>query len=236
MLDNWSVRTIPKAGKYDYPFYDLNKVLGKLEKVHGLLREDELERNVVADTLGMSERGGGFMYTVSSMEKYGLVKIGGGKIMITQLGKVALYGDEAEKKRVKHNAVLNVDLFKSLYNQYGKQVTTEQIRAFLRQKAFVEVDRAQKMAEFINKIYKKVSIHILSADTPLQSSTSVVEGQGRRETMVPFEPHALKIQYRNVLIQIPQDDIEAIEFAEKALAFMKKEILDKTQSKEQTDG
>jgi len=228
------VRTIPKAGKYEYPFYNLNKVLGKLEKVHGLLREDEIERSIVADTLGMSERGGGFMYLVSSMEKYGLVKIGGGKILITELGKVALYGEEKEKKRAKHNAVLNVNLFKSIYDQYGKEVTAEQIRAFLRQKAYVEVDRVQKMADFINKIYKKVSNHILSAEKPLQPSTSRVDGRGRRENMVPYEPQGLKIQYRNVLIQIPQDDVEAIEFAEKALAFMKKEIQEKTQSKEQT--
>ena len=49
--------------------------------------------------------------------------------------------------------------------------------------------------------------------------------------MPPFETQSLKIQYRNVLIQIPQDDVEAIEFAEKALAFMKKEIQAKTSQK-----
>jgi hypothetical protein len=167
------------------------------------------------------------------MEKYGLIKTGGGKIVITQLGKVALYGEEVEKNRAKHNAILKVDLFRDLYDQYGKDVTDEQIRAFLRQKALVDIDKAQKMAYHVDRIYKKAAKHLSSAEMPLERPTSEREGEGegRRESMSPVETQALKIQYKNVLIQIPKDDIEAIEFAEKALAFMKKEMQEKKQQK-----
>lgn len=222
---------MPKAGKYDYPFFDLDLALEKLGRAHEVLREDEIDRSVVAETLGMSERGGGFAYLISSMEKYGLVKTGGGKITITDLGKVALYGEETEKKQAKNMAVLKIALFRELDKQYGKNVTEEQTRAFLRQKAFVDIVKAQKIAPKVTKIYKKLSKHLLPAKTPSQPPISEVEGEGRRETMKPLESKTLKIQYKNVLIQIPRDDVEAIEFVEKALAYMKKEILEEKRQK-----
>jgi hypothetical protein len=224
-------RETPKAGKYDYPYFDLDLPLEKLQKLYEILREDEIERKVAADTLGMAGYGGGFSYLISAMDKYGLVKTGGNKIIITDLGKAALYGEEKERQQARNLAVLKVELFKELHEQYGRNVTEEQIRAFLRQKAFVDITEAQKMASSINKIYKKVSKYILSAEKPLQPQPPKGEGEGRRETMPTFEPQPLKIQYRNVLIQIPPDDVEAIEFAEKALAFMKREIEEKNQQK-----
>ena len=222
---------MPKAGKYDYPFFDLDLALEKLGRVHEVIREDEIDRNLVAETLGMSERGGGFAYLVSSMEKYGLVKTGGGKITLTDLGKVALYGEETEKKQARNMAVLKIALFSELNKQYGKNVTKEQTRAFLRQKAFVDIVKAQKIAPNVTKIYKKVLKHLLLAETPSKPPTSEVEGEGRREIMKPFESQTLKIEYKNVLIQIPRDDVEAIEFVEKALAYMKKEILEEKRQK-----
>ena len=221
---------MPKAGKYDYPLFDLDLCLEKLRRVHEVLREDEIDRGVVAETLGMVKRGGGFANLISSMDKYGLVRTGGGKITITNLGKVALYGEETERNQAEKTAVQKITLFNELYKQYGTKVTEERIRAFLRQKAFVDIVKAQKIAPNINKIYKKVSKHLLSAETPLEPLTPEVEGVGRRDIM-PLETKALQIRYKNVFIQIPPDDVEAIEFAEKALAFMKKQIQEETRQK-----
>src|SRR3989304_52087 len=218
---------MPKAGKYEYPFFDLNSTTDKTKKIHEGLRENEMERGAVADILGMSISGGGFAYLVSSMEKYGLVKTGSGKVTLTDIGKLALYGNDAEKKQALNAAALNVELFKELYSQYGKNVTGEQIKAFLRQKAFVAIVKAQKLAPSVDKIYKNVANYITSADTPLESQKSESEGKGRREEMPITIGQSLEIKYRGVHIQIPPDDIEAIEFAEKALAFMKQQVKEK---------
>lgn len=223
---------MPKAGKYDYPFFDLDLALEKLRTLHETLRQDEIDRSVVGETLGMAVRGGGFAYLISSMEKYGLIKTGGGKVTITPLGKIALYGEMEEKRRARNNAVFQVALFKELYEQYGKDVTEEQTRAFLRQKAFVDVAKAQKMAPQVNKMYKNLSKHISSAQPPSKPSTSMVEGEGRGETMPILGTQALEIRYKGVVIQVPPDDIEAVELAEKALAFMKKEMLEKKKTKQ----
>ncbi len=218
---------MPKAGKYDYPFYDLDSALEKLQMIHDTLRQDEVDRSVVAETLGMAERGGGFAYLISSMEKYGLVKTGGGKITITALGKVALYGESEEQQRARVNAVFQVALFKELFEQYGEGATEEQVRAFLRQKAFVDVAKAQTIAPIVNRMYKNLSRYISSAEAPTQPSAPMAKGEGRSENLPAAETETLEIRYRGLFIQIPPNDIEAVELAEKALAFLKKEMLEK---------
>jgi hypothetical protein len=214
---------LPKAGKYEYPFFDIDSVLEKLKKVHEVNRQDEIERSLVAETLGMSITGGGFAYLIASMEKYGLIKTGSGKIIISDLGKLALYGNDQEKEQAKHQAVLNVELFSELLSQYGKNATEEQIKAFLRQKAFVDIVKAQKLAPSVDKIYKNVANYLRPADAEPQPSESAAESKGRRESMNIPTSKNLEIKYKGVLIQLPPD-LEALEFAEKAIAFMKKEI------------
>lgn len=130
-----------------------------------------------------------------------------------------------------HACILKITLFSELNKRYGKNITKEQTRAFLRQKAFVDIVKAQKIAPNVTKIYKKVSRHLLSAEELSQPPTSEVECEGRREDMQILDTKALKIEYKNVLIRIPRDDIEAIEFVEKALAFMKKELLEEKRQK-----
>jgi hypothetical protein len=204
---------LPKAGKYEYPFFDLDSALEKLKKLHDVLHTDEINRDVAADTLGMAVMGGGFAYLISSMEKYGLVKTGSGKLVITERGKLALYGDETEKEKAKCEAVLSVELFDELFSQYGKEVTAEQIKAFLRQKALVDVIKAQKLAQNIDKIYKNVANYIVTADKlerPQVTMAQEVSGQvGRRfDTQGDSKKDILKIQYGSLYLEVEKEDAE----------------------------
>lgn len=204
---------MPKAGKYEYPFFDLDSTLEKLRKLHDVLHTDEINRDVAADTLGMSVTGGGFAYLVSSMEKYGLVKTGSGKLVITERGKLALYGDESEKKKAKSEAVLGVELFNELFSQYGNEVTGEQIKAFLRQKALVDVIKAQKLAQNVDKIYKNAANHIIVADKlerPQDVMPQEVPSQvGRRfDTQGDSKKDLLRIQYGSLYLEVEKEDAE----------------------------
>jgi hypothetical protein len=217
---------LPKAGKYEFPFFDLDATLEKLGKVHDTLRMDEMNRDVVANTLGMSMTGGGFAYLVSSMEKYGLVKTGGGKLIITEQGKLALYGNESEKEKMRSQAVLSVELFNELFSQYGRDVTIEQIKAFLRQKGNVPVEKAQKLAEKVDKIYKNVANYITTADKlerpeeatpPLEMKQeteppSLVGGRFETQTNVE-KKDLLKIQLGSMYLEVEKNDLQAAELA-----------------------
>jgi len=217
---------MPKAGNYEYPFYDLDHVIEKLRKIYEVTRVDQVERSVVAEALGMSERGGGFANLISSMEKYGFIQTGGGNVAITDLGKIVLFGDPAEIEQAKTTSTTSIDLFREIFQQYGSDVSVEQIKAFLRQKALVDIAQAQKIAPKVVAIYKKVAKYIISAEKPSVIPTLSLEGIGRREIM-PTEVskvQPLKIQYGDVYIQIPPNDLEAINLAKDALEFMAQKI------------
>ncbi len=221
---------MPRVGKYHYPFYGLDYVTDKLRRFYEVVKADEVERSVVAGALGMAERGGGFANLISSMQKYGFIQTGGGNVTITNLGKLVLYGDSTEKEQAKTEAVTNIELFREINQQYGANVSVEQIKAFLRQKAQVDIIGAQKMAPKVVTIYKKLSNYISSAENPSASPvpaiTPLVEGIGRRE-ITPMEfakIQPLKIQYGNVYIQIPPNDLNAINLAKDALEFMATKI------------
>jgi hypothetical protein len=221
---------LPKAGKYDYPFFDLDSTLEKLKKAHDVIRSDEMDREVVASTLGMSITGGGFAYLVSSMEKFGFVKTGGGKLAMTERGKLALYGDDSEKKTMRSEGVLSVELFNELYSQYGRDVTIEQIKAFLRQKGNVPVEKAQNLAENVDKIYKNVANYIITADK-LERPEVTPKAEMQQEPQAPslavrrFDTQTenekkdlIKVQIGSNYFEIDRNDTQTSELALQIIA------------------
>jgi hypothetical protein len=228
---------MPKAGKYEYPFFDLDACIDKLQKVHEATKSDQTTRAVVAEALKMVEKGGGFAYLISSMEKYGLIQTGGGNIIVTELGKILMYGDPKEMEQAKSNAVANVELFREIAQKYGKNPQVDQIKLFLREKANVDVAKAQKLAQNIDTIYKKVSNYITSAEKlapPTKESMSRVPSlgpsTGRSDTLMQPEQNKielLKIQFGDVYIQVPSDSssLESIKLAKDALEFMEQRLL-----------
>jgi hypothetical protein len=229
---------LPKAGKYDYPFFDIDHCIDRLRDYYEIVRTDETKRELVAENLGMSITGGGFAYLISSMEKYGLIRTGGGNVTITESGKTILYGEPSEVERMRRKAVSSIDLFRELHEQFGDDVNQEQIRAFLRQKANVDISKAQKIAEKVDKIYKNVSNYIIPAKKLAPPSESRVSSIGRRETITQTEigKEPLKIQKGGLYIEIPSDAkiLENIEFAKDFLTFMEGK-LKKGQGKKQTN-
>lgn len=231
---------MPRAGKYIYPFFDLDACVDKLREYYEVVRTDETSRDVVADTLHMKMKGGGFAYLISSMEKYGLIETGRGNVTITKLGKTILYGEPSEIEQAKKKAVSNVNLFRELHERYGKEVKLEQIRVFLKQKANVDFSKAQKIAEKVDTIYKKVSNYIIPAKelASLGEPISKVPSFGRRvtttETEIGKEP--LKIQKGGLYIEISSDanTLENIEHAKDLLTFWENKLRNK-QKEEKTN-
>jgi hypothetical protein len=214
---------MPKAGKYDYPFFDLDSCVEKLKAYHNVVQTYETTRSLMAETLKMSMTGGGFVNLISSMEKYGLIETGGNNVKITEFGKTILFAEPSEIQQTKKKAVSGIDLFRELYEQYGKDATLEQIRSFLRQKANVDISKVEKMAKSIDTIYKKVLNYIVPAQK--LSPTSGM-GSGRRETTTGTEKEPLKFQGNGLYIEIASDPkmIDAIEDAKELLTFWEQRL------------
>jgi hypothetical protein len=233
---------MPKAGAYTYPINDVDSVLSKLRKFYDVAKTDACERFNVAESLGMAERGGGFANLISDMEKYGFIETGGGKVKITEAGKLALFGTPTETDHAKSNAVSKIDMFRDLFRVYGVNPTIEQIKAFLRQKANLGVDVAQNLAPKVDTIYKKVSNYITSAEsleaapTPVcetveaSSAPSIGPSVGRGDIVIPettaTKIQPLKVQFGEVYIQIPAgpNSLESIKLAIDTLEFMRQRL------------
>jgi len=118
------------------------------------------------------------------------------------------------QKKAKSRAVGNVELFREIAQKYGKNPQVEQIKLFLRDKANVDVAKAQKIAQNIDKIYKKVSKHITSAEKlapPSKEPFLGVPSLGRSDMFMQPEqakPELLKIQYGDFYIQVTKEDAE----------------------------
>ena len=190
----------------------------------------------------MSLKGGGFTYLMAAMEKYGLILTGGGNVTITERGKLALYGEPREIEQAKSQAVLNVELFRDIARQFGKNPQVDQVKIFLREKANVDITKAQKIAPRVATIYKKVAKYITSAEKlapPTKEPMLKAPSFGRRDMIVQPEPSVvelLKIQFGDVYIQIPSDakSLDSIKLAKDALDFMEQRLL-KKQKEKKTD-
>ena len=186
----------------------------------------------------MTEKGGGFAYLISSMEKYGLIQTGGGDVTVTELGKVLMAGEPKEIEQARSKAVTNVELFRDIAQKYGKNPQVEQIKMFLREKANLDVIKAQKIAQSVDKIYKKVSNYITTAErlTPSSGIKTYGLSSGRRETGImdtEIGKEPLKIQKGGLYIEIPSDSqmLENLEYAKDFLIFMEGKLKGKSESK-----
>jgi len=224
---------MPKAGKYEYPFFDLDACITKLIEYHKVVQTDETTRTLMAETLKMSMTGGGFVNLISSMAIYGLIETGGNNIKITSFGKTILYGEASEIQQSKKKAVSSIDLFRELYEQYGKDIQQEQIRSFIRQKANVDISKAEKLAKNIDTIYKKVLNYIIPAQK-LGPPSGI--GSGRRETNTETGNEPLKIQKSGLYIEIASDvnQLENIEDAKEMLIFWEQRLKTKQERGVQT--
>jgi hypothetical protein len=230
---------MPKAGKYEYPFFDFDACLEKLKLFYEKTQSYQTTRSVVADALNMKEKGGGFAYLISSMEKYGLIHTGGGEVTVTELGKILMFGESKEVDQAKIRAVSNVELFREIAQKYGKNPQLEQIKMFLREKANVDIAKAQKIAPSVANIYKKVSNYITNANKLTPPSKEPMQGGpslGRSDVSAEPEPskkELLKIQFGEVYIQVPSGvgSLEAIKLAKDALTFMEQRLQEEMKEK-----
>lgn len=221
---------MPKAGTYSYPVYDIDFTIEKLQQYYDAVRTYDTTRELAAEALGMAVKGGGFLYVVTSMEKYGLIQTGRGRIEITELGKTILFGEPNEVEQAKKKAVSNVDLFRELYEQYGKDVDLEKIRMFLRHRANVDIEKAQKIAPKVHKLYIDVSNYIIPAQRLAQPSIKhTAPSMRRRESIAKPETQEsapYKFEHGGLYIQIPSNSkaLESIAFAKEALNLVEKRI------------
>jgi hypothetical protein len=169
---------MPKAGRYDYPFRELDDCIEYLRKANELTKEHSFTREQFAAAIGQKVTGGGFAMLVGSMATYKLVDTGGGRVIYTDLAKKILHGLDKDKEVAKSQAARNIILFADIYDKFGASPTTEQLYRFLQDKANVDISEANHLAKEIGKLFNKVAIYL---KTDASEVPATAGGGGKKE-------------------------------------------------------
>lgn len=162
---------MPKAGRYDFPAITLDDAIEKLRRIRENSKERAMSREIAAQAMGMSERGGHTANVISAMADYGLIETGEREIRITQLGDTIIYGDTSDIAKAKHEAVMHVELFRNIFNKFDQNPTEDQIKIFLRQNAAAELPQIPSLAGYLGKLLKRNAPYVRTVE-PLEISVS----------------------------------------------------------------
>jgi hypothetical protein len=183
---------MPKAGRYDYPYRDLDDCVEFLKKAFDVKKEYVMTRDSFAQAIGQSVKGGGFNLLVGSIAMFGLAETGGGEIRYTELAKTILFGESDQKPKAYEEAVRHISLFAEVYDKYGANFTEDQLRLFLKDKAVVDIAEANSLAQTVGKSLKNHLQYLtpgngsekktMAEPAPAVSSPDVLVGQGTLTT------------------------------------------------------
>lgn len=210
---------MPKAGKYDYPASDLDESIERVRKIHKTAQQERVKREIAAEILGLRGKSGWYNTIVGSLSMFGLVEAREGDIRITELAKTILYDNSSEAAKARAEAVRNVELFRDLFQQFRENPTDEQIRIFLKQKAYVDIAEVQSLTEKISRLFKSMAPY-LSYTEQARLPTEAEPVNGRRENDI-METPKLYEEYKlgsGIEIKLPTDKLkEKWEIAKNAM-------------------
>jgi hypothetical protein len=210
---------MPKAGRYDFPMIALDDTIERLRKIVDVSKANVIKRDQAAEILGMKHRGGWTGSLFGAMAQWGLVDTGENQLRVTELARKILYGEPNEVNEAKTEAVKRIEIFADIFQQYGDTITDEQLRTFLRQKAFVDISEVQSLANEVGKIYKKVAMY-------LRPVAQVPKAEVPKLSVENGESILLEIRSPEYGILKVKDELSA-EFAGKIIEVVKTRLKDR---------
>lgn len=141
-----------KIGNFLVPEIRLEELLvSTLSKIYGMSKTDPIPSKILSDSLGYKYgTEPTFFKKINSMIAYGILE-GRGVYNITKLGVELLYPESSEmEKRLKTKSILNVGLWKALFEKHGKNPPKDGLWVSIKNIADVEPVTAK---EYENRIY-----------------------------------------------------------------------------------
>lgn len=181
-----------------YPRVSLEKALGVVSAIKDKNGGNPLAPKLVADYCGVASTSNDFVYLLSASSRFGLTAgtIRSEGIALTDFGRqVAYCGTEAEEKRLKKQAFLNIEVFKNVLEHYhGSQLPEMKYLGNTLTKQFGLVE---SLHEEFSKLFRENTAYLMLAEydvsqaeepaveesKPLKEVTaSLVIGQPKKKT------------------------------------------------------
>jgi len=214
---------LPKIGVYDYPIISLDEAISYLK-----ILKDNCGGDAKRETFSQEivKKGGWFNMIVGSMNDYGLVETGGGRISIGSLGKRILFNiNENDIREAKVEAAKRYRLFSELSERFPKGATLEQFQIYLRDVGNVDLEIVKKESSKVYKVYSDTSKYLISAEPSI-----TIKGKGKEGQEAKIMPEGyidVSLDGKSFL-SFPLDD-EGLEmlrpyFTESFLKFLKSRV------------
>lgn len=220
-----------KVGSYSIPDIRL------FPKVHDWIRElyeaYRLEEMTNEDTAAQlcghkSANSGAWGYKKADFRLYGLMEAR--KLQLTPLAQAISYGTEEGKKNAAVKAILNVPLWKELYNRFGSDLPESNFWVQLQKITGLDPLDAQKFADGVRKAYLGDIAFLPEKQEPVKESDVISTTPSIWTTSVGGG--SINIQAGPYSQTIPYT-IEGIEYAKGFLELLKSQI--KVESKDEDE-
>ncbi len=204
-----------KLGSYDIP--DLRLIptsVGTLDEIYKVKKRDRVPSKDLAILLGFKYGTEAHFYRkIHALAEYGLME-GKGIFQVSELGEKILHPrSDQEKALATTNAVLNVPLWKEIYQKHGKKPREDNFWAVLVDIAKVDPDTAKKYAGKILSWYEQDIAHV--SENTIESKDNESKGLSSNESNIrsmaqqlASTPNFEKLEFGKSVVLLPKKDIK----------------------------
>lgn len=191
-----------KIGSYTIPdlrlFPKIYEATNLIYKNYQL--EEAEDEDVIAKLVGhKSANSGAWLSKKADMRLYGLLEPHA--LKLTPLAEKLTYGTKEEKQEAINKAVLNVPLWKKLYEQFGVELPESNFWVQLQRITGVSPLEAQKHADSVRKAYLDDISHIKVKREEIEASKEEVAGKISTKMSIPASIEAQADIVRGLVIQ-----------------------------------
>lgn len=181
-----------KLGSFEVPEKRLiPDAIADIKKIYDAVKSDEIASKDLSVMLGYKHpTATPFYMRLNSMVAYGLLE-GRGSFRVSNLGKSLAY-PENEKQEIfmKSRAILNVSLWKELYQKFGKSPPADNFWVQIKNITGIEPQEAQRVEKQIRKSYIDDIMNV--SEDVLRSSDS------KTESLTPNESNNKPVSQQNM--------------------------------------
>lgn len=170
-----------QIGNYKVPEYRLETILNTtLKKIYNTVKTDTIQSKDLSKLLGYKYGTEQSLFKkINSMVAYGILD-GRGIYSVTEFGENMLFPESKEiEQRLKTKAFFNVELWKKLYEKYGKDVPKDGLWVQLKNITEIDPASAKKLE---NRIYSWYSEDVILVDDQYVQNPQIESNNDQSES------------------------------------------------------
>lgn len=196
-----------KIGNFLVPETRLEELLSiEMKKIYLSVKTDQIQSGVLSELLGYKFGTEPTLFKrINSMLAYKIIE-GRGIYNITKLGEGLLYPENPElEKKLKTEAIMNVVLWKKLYEKHGKNPPKENLWVSIKNITDVDPATAKK---YENRIYAWYTEDVKSYSDELTNN-----GLSKSETLRSGSPQSIQMSQQIIAENLPENSLGRVQLS-----------------------